>query len=1134
MNPSLDAIDQLVLAQLAQVTVVIAGAGLIARLGCGRRPHLAYVLWLVVLAKCLTPPLWSSPTSLFSCATPPVVVPADSASAASTPTMPPTVRPFSAPADQEIASGSKNLRVAPTAEMMSTASPHMVPQWREPVSPLTGRRVARWLWIGWAAGAAVYAGFALLLTIGCWRTIRRSQVPRDESLVALLETLAQRLRVRRKTRLVLVSEPLGPMTFGWLRPAIIVPQALTTGRSAVDLEPLLAHELVHVRRGDAFVGLLQLAAQCLWWFHPLVWWANRQIGRERERCCDEEVIAGLACQPGVYARCLVNVLELKRQLRWPGPLPGLRRFEVTKQRLEHLMWHSAGFRARMPRAYWLLLLAGVLLLVPGARLARSTDEPVATSARTDPPTTRPEAANPQAASPGDEAVAAIALMKGVYDSFAWVDKVRSFHIRTEYKTRPTAEAIRWDKEHRRPIFGGVPHLNPRTFCVDFEWAWDESHIRYSYQNHYDGESTYGRQTRIWDGSLAVQFGERSDHTQKSYVLDNKFSLFFNDQQVTLQLMLPWGPGGPHHFWWLPTDVAKYREGMGVAPKDFVLAGEEPVNGKRCRVLESRIGGYRMHVGVADGRLYRRTWLLPVGTAPAGLPSPKRPKFHETFDDYREVAPGCWIPFRQWVDQFALESPEPFLLSHTEQKVTEVVVDQPLPKDLFHIRLAEGVPVTTDWRYEPPIRYTYHKDQTEAERIALRDAERKKREKGSEDWEKRRTLVNLRIGSAPLPLPNTGWLQGGPLSWEELRGKVVVLHFWSVGCAPCQADLPFLVQWHRELARNNIVVIGIHPPTTDLAAVRKKLAEFNATYPVLVDAPSMKPNGIGVVHDWFGDTWWPNTVLIDKQGLVAAHGQLFMGDIPGKVRELAAAEPPQSGGPGVTPKPAYGSDENANGKASPSPRVIETNPKQGATGVSADLKEIRVTFDRDMGRGMSWTGGPPFFPPVDRSRKARWINPRTCVLPVKLEKGRYYCLGVNSSSHRNFRSARGIAVPPAALYFTTAGATDEVVSRLRVPKIVTLEPANGAADVDPVTAELRVTFDVRMGKGMSWTGSGPGFPKSPAGNQASWSSDGKTCIFPVSLEPGHGYRLGLNSRKFINFESEWGVPLQPFAYQFKTR
>ena len=55
--------------QFWQVTAVAAGAALIIRVCCQRRPHLAHGLWLLVLIKCLVPPLWSSPTSVFSWAT---------------------------------------------------------------------------------------------------------------------------------------------------------------------------------------------------------------------------------------------------------------------------------------------------------------------------------------------------------------------------------------------------------------------------------------------------------------------------------------------------------------------------------------------------------------------------------------------------------------------------------------------------------------------------------------------------------------------------------------------------------------------------------------------------------------------------------------------------------------------------------------------------------------------------------------------------------------------------------------------------------------------------------------------------------------------------------------------------------
>ena len=49
-----------------------------------------------------------------------------------------------------------------------------------------------------------------------------------------------------------------------------------------------------------------------------------------------------------------------------------------------------------------------------------------------------------------------------------------------------------------------------------------------------------------------------------------------------------------------------------------------------------------------------------------------------------------------------------------------------------------------------------------------------------------------------------------------------------------------------------------------------------------------------------------------------------------------------------------------------------------------------------------------------------------------------------------------------------------------------------------------------------------------------SADGLTCTLPVSLEPNHDYRLGLNCPSFQNFQSKWGVPLEAVVYEFHTR
>lgn len=252
--------------------------------------------------------------------------------------------------------------------------------------------------------------------------------------------------------------------------------------------------------------------------------------------------------------------------------------------------------------------------------------------------------------------------------------------------------------------------------------------------------------------------------------------------------------------------------------------------------------------------------------------------------------------------------------------------------------------------------------------------------------------------------------------------------------------------------------------------------------------------------------------------VSALAILCLPMAPGGSRTQAAAEAPNAGAEGTQTK---------------HPQIVRTIPKIGATDVDPALGEIAVTFDREMGQGMSWTGGPPWFPPVDESRKARWTDGRTCVLPVKLAGGSYYRLGVNSTGRQNFRSQAGEAAPPAVLYFATKGAAADVAARVKVPEIASIAPENGAADADPQTSALRVTFTLPMDEGMSWTGGGPQFPKLAEGQKASWSADGFTCTLPVSLEPNHDYQLGLNSLSYNNFQSRFGVPLKPVVYKFRT-
>lgn len=102
----------------------------------------------------------------------------------------------------------------------------------------------------------------------------------------------------------------------------------------------------------------------------------------------------------------------------------------------------------------------------------------------------------------------------------------------------------------------------------------------------------------------------------------------------------------------------------------------------------------------------------------------------------------------------------------------------------------------------------------------------------------------------------------------------------------------------------------------------------------------------------------------------------------------------------------------------------------------------------------------------------------------------------------------------------------------VPRVVSLTPANGAADINPATAELVVTFDRDMKPGShSVCGGGPLFPK--LRGQPVWK-DARTLVIKVVLEPEHVYEMSLNCESFRNFKSDPGnEELTPTPWSFTT-
>jgi hypothetical protein len=102
-----------------------------------------------------------------------------------------------------------------------------------------------------------------------------------------------------------------------------------------------------------------------------------------------------------------------------------------------------------------------------------------------------------------------------------------------------------------------------------------------------------------------------------------------------------------------------------------------------------------------------------------------------------------------------------------------------------------------------------------------------------------------------------------------------------------------------------------------------------------------------------------------------------------------------------------------------------------------------------------------------------------------------------------------------------------------PKVVSMNPPNGATDVDPGLAVITVVFDRAMAPG-SWSvvGGGPQFPETTG--QPSYDADRHVFSLPVRLKPGWTYRFMLNSQRYTSFRSADGTPLEPLNVTFTTR
>ncbi|WP_323160917.1 cytochrome c biogenesis protein DipZ [Pseudomonas fluorescens] len=120
------------------------------------------------------------------------------------------------------------------------------------------------------------------------------------------------------------------------------------------------------------------------------------------------------------------------------------------------------------------------------------------------------------------------------------------------------------------------------------------------------------------------------------------------------------------------------------------------------------------------------------------------------------------------------------------------------------------------------------------------------------------------GAMPSLAGAVQWLNSPELSAESLRGKVVLVDFWTYDCINCQHTLPYVKEWEKKYGKDGLVVIGVHTPEYGyeriIDNVKDQVKKLGITYPVAID------NNYAIWRN-FDNQYWPAHYLIDAKGQV---------------------------------------------------------------------------------------------------------------------------------------------------------------------------------------------------------------------------------------------------------------------------
>ena len=114
------------------------------------------------------------------------------------------------------------------------------------------------------------------------------------------------------------------------------------------------------------------------------------------------------------------------------------------------------------------------------------------------------------------------------------------------------------------------------------------------------------------------------------------------------------------------------------------------------------------------------------------------------------------------------------------------------------------------------------------------------------------------------ISSTQWINSDPLNWEKLKGKVVMVEFWTFDCYNCKNVEPYVKTWYDKYKDKGLEIIAVHTPEFDherkLSNVKDYIRDHGITYPVAIDNDF-------IIWRSYSNRYWPAMYIVDKTGTV---------------------------------------------------------------------------------------------------------------------------------------------------------------------------------------------------------------------------------------------------------------------------